>query len=186
MKLDATQKGKMAGAAVLAATVAWAGGQSSGMKGTPPTTPPVIQTAPEVLSLDALAEQGKVLLDEARAGSGAAATTLAHYRGHSTVLTARTRSGGAEELTHSSDFLLVVSGEGTELTGGTIVDRTEAISGVIKGSKLEGATPHTLHKGDLMHISSGTPHQLIEGPGQSIVLYVIKVDEPVPAVQDQQ
>jgi quercetin dioxygenase-like cupin family protein len=186
VKLDRIRRSRTLGAAVLATAVAWAGAQSSGMKGAPPTTQPVIQTAPEVLNLEGLAEQGKLLLDEAREGAGTASVTLAHYRDHYTMLTACSKSSGAVQHTHASDFLIVVSGEGTELTGGTIVDRGEPLNGEIKGTRLDGATPHSLRKGDLMHISSGTPHQLIEGPGQSIVLYVIKVEEPSPAVPEAQ
>jgi len=146
--------------------------------------PKEIVTQPEVLNLDALAEQGKALLDKARAGSGSAGITLAEYNGHHTMLTARVKSGGAELHGHFADFLIVVAGEGTELTGGTIVDRKEGENGEVKGTKLEGATAHVLHKGDVIHIPAGTPHQSIEAPGQSITIYVIKVEEPViaPAV----
>jgi len=34
-----------------------------------------------------------------------------------------------------------------------------------------------LHKGDVLHIPAGTPHQAIEAPGQSITIFVIKVEE---------
>jgi mannose-6-phosphate isomerase-like protein (cupin superfamily) len=144
----------------------------------PAATPPVIQTQPEVLNFDALAQQGKDLLEKAKAGNGSAGITLAEYNGHHTMLTARVKSGGAEQHTHFADFLIVVDGEGTELTGGTIVDRKDGPNGEIHGTKLEGATPHMLHKGDVIHIPAGTPHQSIEAPGQSITIYVIKVQEP--------
>lgn len=165
-------------AALFGAATGAAAAQTAGMMGAPPTTPPAIQTNPEVLNMDALAQQGKALLEQARAGSGSAGITLARYRGHYTMLTARTKSGGAEQHTHYSDFLIVVAGEGTELTGGTIVDRTEGPNGENKGTRLEGATPHVLRKGDIIHIPAGTPHQAIEAPGQSITIYVIKVQAP--------
>lgn len=139
---------------------------------------PEIQTQAEVLNLDSLAEQGKALLEKARAGSGSAGITLANYRGHYTMLTARTKSGGGELHKHFADFLFVIDGEGTELTGGTMVNAKELAGGEIHGTGLEGATPHTLHKGDVIHIPAGTPHQAIEAPGQTITIYVIKVQEP--------
>ena len=135
----------------------------------------VITTTPEELNMDELAERGKALLEKARAGSGSAGITLGHFAGHYTMLTARTASGGAELHGHWSDFLIVVDGEGTEMTGGTIVDRKDGPNGEVKGKTLEGATPHVLHKGDIMHIPAGTPHQAIEAPGQTITIYVIKV-----------
>src|ERR1700761_720755 len=140
--------------------------------------PPVITTTPELLDFAELAERGKPLLDQARNGSGSAGITLAHYNGHYTMLTARTASGGGELHQHYADFLIVVEGEGTEMTGGTMVDPKTNPGGEIRGKTLEGATPHVLHKGDVIHIPAGTPHQAIEAPGQSIIIYVIKVEEP--------
>lgn len=142
------------------------------------TAKPAISTAPEELSMDELAQRGKELLEKARAGSGSAGITLGHFAGHYTMLTARTASGGAELHERWSDFLIVVAGEGTEMTGGTIVDRKDEPNGEVKGKTLEGATPHVLHKGDIMHIPAGTPHQAIEAPGQTITIFVIKVAAP--------
>jgi len=143
-----------------------------------PAAQPTIQTEPEVLNFAALAEQGKALLQQARRGSGSAGITLAHYPGHYTMLTARTASGGAELHKRFADFLFVVDGEGTELTGGTVVDPKEGAGGETRGTRLEGATPHLLHKGDVIHIPAGTPHQAIEAPGQTITIYVVKVEVP--------
>ena len=140
-----------------------------------------ITTTPEVLNLDELAQRGKALLDKAREGSGSAGITLARYDGHYTMLTARTASGGAELHEHWADFLIVVDGEGTEMTGGTIVDRKEGANGEVRGKTLEGATPHILHKGDVIHIPAGTPHQSIEAPGQTITIFVIKVETSAAA-----
>jgi mannose-6-phosphate isomerase-like protein (cupin superfamily) len=145
---------------------------------TTPSVSPEIQTQPDIVNFAALAQQGKGLLEKATAGTGSEGITLANYNGHHTMLTVRVKSGGAEQHTHFSDFLIVVDGEGTELTGGTIVDRRDGPDGEIKGTKLEGATAHVLHKGDVLHIPAGTPHQAIEAPGQTITIYVIKVHEP--------
>ncbi len=152
-------------------------------QGTPVPTPtiqaqPTLQARPEVLNLQALAEQGKALLEQAQQGSGSVGITLAHYPGHYTMLTARTKSGGAELHKHYADFLFVIAGQGTEMTGGTIVDPKELPNGELRGTRLEGAARHTLHTGDFIHIPAGTPHQAIEDPGQSITVFVIKVQEP--------
>ncbi len=162
----------LAGAGLLAQ-----GRQAGATKPAAPATP-VIQTQPEVLNMDALAEQGKALLEKAREGSGSAGITLANYAGHYTMLTARTQSGGGELHKRFADFLFVIAGEGTELTGGTMVDAKELPGGEVHGTSLEGATPHALHKGDVIHIPAGTPHQAIEAPGQTITIYVIKVEVP--------
>lgn len=166
--------------AVVAAMVGLGSGFAMAQKGNVASgdTKPVMQTMPDVVNLEKLAEQGKELLAKAKAGSGSSGITLSEYPGHHTMLTARVKSGGAEQHMHFADFLVVLDGEGTELTGGTMVDRKEGANGENKGSKLEGATVHVLHKGDVIHIPAGTPHQAIEAPGQSITIYVIKVEEP--------
>ncbi len=177
---------RLLGLALLAGAVAATGAQSSGMKGTPPTTQPAIQNLPEMLNLDALVEQGKLLLEEARTGDGSANLTLTHYRDHYTLLAAHAKSGVAEQHNRYADFVIVLDGEGTELTGGTMVDRTDAPNGEIRGSKLEGATPHLLHKGDIFHIPAGTPHQMIVAAGQSITEFVIKIEETPPRAAEEQ
>ena len=147
----------------------------------PPTS--VLVTSPEVLNLDALAAKGKDLLVQARAGNGTAAITLAHYPGHYTMLTARTTSGGGELHQHFADFLFVIAGEGTELTGGSIQNPKDSPDGEVRGTGLVGATSHLLRKGDVIHIPAGTPHQAIEAPGQTITIYVVKVREPETQTQ---
>jgi quercetin dioxygenase-like cupin family protein len=72
----------------------------------------------------------------------------------------------------------VIAGEGTELTGGTLLNPKDQPDGEVRGTGVEGATPHILHKGDVIHIPAGTPHQAIEAPGQTITIYVVKVREP--------
>jgi mannose-6-phosphate isomerase-like protein (cupin superfamily) len=144
----------------------------------PPPIAPVLVTTPEVLNLDALAAQGEQLLTKARAGNGSAGITLANYKGHYTMLTARSKSGGGELHQHYADFLFVIAGEGTELTGGTLLNPKDQPDGEVRGTGVEDGTPHALHKGDVIHIPAGTPHQAIEAPGQTITIYVIKMREP--------
>lgn len=142
------------------------------------TLAPPPEPGGEVLNTAALITQGKTLVEKARASSGSSGVTLAEYKGHKTMLTARVKSGGAELHSRFADFLIVLDGEGTELTGGTMVDRKEGADGEVRGTRLEGATAHVLHKGDIVHIPAGVPHQAIEAPGESIIVYVIKVEEP--------
>jgi len=144
---------------------------------TPATPAPTIVTTPDMVNFAALAEQGKALIAKARAGNGSAGVTLSEYGTTHTMLTARVNSGGAEMHGRWDDFLIVIDGEGTELTGGTIVDRKDKDNGEVSGTRLEGATAHVLHKGDVIHIPAGTPHQAMVAPGQSITIFVIKVQE---------
>jgi quercetin dioxygenase-like cupin family protein len=137
------------------------------------------QPAVELLTPTDLAAMGAAQLIKAKQSeSGSAGVTLAKYPGHYTMISARSKSGGAEVHAHFSDFLIVIDGEGTELTGGTVVEPKEGADGETRGLRLEGATSHTLHKGDVIHIPAATPHQAIEAPGQTLTLFVIKVEKP--------
>lgn len=173
---------KSVGTALISATLLLPHTQKDATPPVPPAAP-VIVTSPEVLNLDALAAQGEELLVKARAGNGSSAITLANYNGHYTMLTARTKSGGGELHGHYADFLFVIAGEGTEMTGGTLLNPKAQPDGEVRGTGVEGATPHVLHKGDVIHIPAGTPHQAIEAPGQTITIYVIKVREPEAQAQ---
>jgi quercetin dioxygenase-like cupin family protein len=64
------------------------------------------------------------------------------------------------------------------MTGGTMLTPQELPDGEVRGTGLDGATAHALHKGDVIHIPAGIPHQAIEAPGESIIIYVIKVQQP--------
>jgi mannose-6-phosphate isomerase-like protein (cupin superfamily) len=177
MKRFGWAKSMSVGAAFMGAAFLMPRAQKDVSAQSPPAAP-LIQNQPEVLNLDALAEQGNALLQKARAGNGTAGITLANYQGHYTMLTARTKSGGGELHKHFSDFLFVVAGQGTEMTGGTMLDPKELPDGEVRGTGLEGATAHVLHKGDFIHIPAGTPHQAVVAPGQTITTYVIKVQVP--------
>ena len=131
----------------------------------------------DLLTPKDLAARGAEQLEKAKgSASGSSGMTLATYPGHYTMITARIKSGGAEVHAHFSDFVFVVEGEGAELTGGTVVEPKEDEKGETRGMRLEGATSHALHKGDVIHIPAGTPHQAIEAPGQTITIFVIKVE----------
>lgn len=127
-----------------------------------------------------LSEQAETLLAQAAATNGSAGSTLARLPNQYTMLTTRTKSGGAELHSHWCDYLIVLDGEGLELTGGTIVDRHEEADGEVRGTRLDGADHHPLHKGDILFIPAGTPHQAIESSGQRLILFVIKAAASAP------
>lgn len=118
------------------------------------------------------------LMQQAKASpAGIASVTLKTYPGHYTMLTVRTRSGGAEEHDHADDMFFVLDGEATEVTGGTIENPTSAKPGEIRGTRVVGGTPHVMRKGDIVHISPHTPHQTMVAPGKTFTYYVVKIDQ---------
>ena len=126
-----------------------------------------------------LQTQAAAMLKQAQASpSGIASVTLKKYPGHFTMLTVRTRSGGAELHEHASDFFFVLDGEATEVIGGTIENRKTSSPGEVRGARVVGGAEHIMRPGDIVHISPNTPHQTVLAPGKTFTYYVIKVVEP--------
>ena len=127
---------------------------------------------------ESLKEKGESLLLEAAKKGGSVTQNLETYPGSITSVSVRTASGGGELHHRWQDNFFVVSGEATEMIGGSVVDPHETTPGEIRGSRVEGGESYILHKGDVLHIAANTPHQMILAPGATCVYYVIKVEEP--------
>lgn len=141
--------------------------------------PPMSTNPIDVRTAAQIDQQAHAFLEQARnKPDGSVSTTLERYPGHLTMLTARTKPGGAELHKNTSDFFIVLDGEATEVTGGTIEDAKETAPGEIRGKRVVGGTEHPMHKGDVIHISPGTPHQTVVPEGKYFLYYVIKVQAP--------
>jgi mannose-6-phosphate isomerase-like protein (cupin superfamily) len=143
----------------------------------PPTKSPVD------LQLQAgIAAKVKALLARAQASpEGFAGSMVENYPGEKLLLWVRAgKDGGGESHANFADFNVVLDGEGTEVTGGKIVDPKEISPGEVRGSKLQGGTPHVLHKGDVLYIAAGVPHQALVAPGKTFVYYTLKIEKAKP------
>ncbi len=109
--------------------------------------------------------------------TGVVTETLEKYPDHFTMLTVRTTSGGAELHEHYADIFLVVDGDATLITGGTVLNPKSAAPGETSGTAVEGGARQKLGKGDVVHISPNTPHQLLISKGHSFTYFVVKVKE---------
>lgn len=118
-----------------------------------------------------------MLVQAQKSPSGLASVTLKKYPHHLTMLTVRTRSGGAEQHDHWSDIFVVLDGEATEVIGGSIPDSKSSTPGEVRGAKVVGGVEHPMHTGDIVHIAPGTPHQTLVAPGKTFTYYVIKVEQ---------
>ncbi len=107
--------------------------------------------------------------------TGLAGETLKKYPNHLTMLTVRTVSGGAELHENYADIFFIVDGEATLTTGGKILNPTGAGPGETRGTAVEGGVQRKLSKGDVVHISANTPHQVSIAKGQSFTYFVVKV-----------
>lgn len=89
------------------------------------------------------------------------------------------RMGPGEVEVHEkeTDIFYVVDGQGTFVTGGTMIGGKPTAPGQIRGTDLKGGETHHLSKGDVIVIPAGTPHWFKEVSPQ-ISYYVVKVIKP--------
>lgn len=57
-----------------------------------------------------------------------------------------------------AEYVIVIAGEGTMVSGGKLTDPVTTNPTLIEGSRIEGGTTRTLKPGDVFLIPSGTPH----------------------------
>jgi mannose-6-phosphate isomerase-like protein (cupin superfamily) len=100
---------------------------------------------------------------------------LERYGNHYTMLAHRESSGRAEIHVHDSDLFLVVEGEATIVTGGTIANSKMEQPGEIRGTSITGGERRKLAAGDVIHIAPNTPHQLLIEHGKALTYFVMKV-----------
>jgi mannose-6-phosphate isomerase-like protein (cupin superfamily) len=109
-------------------------------------------------------------LDENKAG----ADRVANWGNHSLLIVRREGDGAAELHNTQVDMITVVSGEGTLVVGGTMVDGKTTAPNEIRGKSINGGTRHPMAAGDVFHIPAGMPHQMLVP--KSLVIQVVKVD----------
>jgi mannose-6-phosphate isomerase-like protein (cupin superfamily) len=112
-----------------------------------------------------------------KASDGAASETLQKYGVDFTMLSYRSKDGGAELHEKFADIFVIVDGSATLLTGGEIIDRSAAGPGEVRGTSVRNGKPTPLAKGDIVHISPNTPHQLLIPKDGSLTYFVVKVKE---------
>ncbi|HZP07107.1 MAG TPA: hypothetical protein VFB43_19565 [Terracidiphilus sp.] len=113
--------------------------------------------------------------DEAERSGNLSNNALERHLDAATVLAVRTKNGRAEFHAGSADEFFVVHGQATLLTGGTIINPqgTEEV----RGDSVQGGTRTILKEGDVVHIPSKTPHQLLLDDG--IFIYIlVKIPSP--------
>jgi len=87
----------------------------------------------------------------------------------------RDGNGEAEIHVKQADLLLIRSGQGTVLVGGTIVEGKPSGTEEIRGKSIEGGTRYPIAAGDILYIPANTVHQFRVEPGKSFTAMVVKV-----------
>ena len=102
---------------------------------------------------------------------------LLKYGNDYTLLVYRNADGQAELHEHESDLYMVVDGEATLVSGGTMLGRNMNSAGEFTGSGISSGQSQALKKGDVVHIAPNIPHQLKVKSGQTFSYFVQKVKE---------
>jgi mannose-6-phosphate isomerase-like protein (cupin superfamily) len=101
--------------------------------------------------------------------------TLADYGDHRFRLLYRDADGLPEEHDKIVDVVVVHSGEGTLILGGTMSGKKgSAATGEYVGTALSGGEMHPLSPGDIVHIPAGIPHSFRVPPGKHITYVLLK------------
>jgi mannose-6-phosphate isomerase-like protein (cupin superfamily) len=102
---------------------------------------------------------------------------LANWGADRALMVHRSGTGSAELHEHDSDLIIVISGAGTLVIGGTMPGAKHTAAGEIRGPSIEGGEKQKIAAGDIMHIPPKTPHQVVLAAGTQITYYTLKVKE---------
>jgi mannose-6-phosphate isomerase-like protein (cupin superfamily) len=105
--------------------------------------------------------------------------TLADFKSHRFRLLYRDADGLPEQHDKIVDVVIVQSGVGTLLLGGTMMDpKGSSTSGEYMGTGIEGGERHQLGPGDVVHIPAKAPHSFLVPKGGHITYILVKFPAP--------
>ena len=109
-------------------------------------------------------------LDEHKVGL----TRAANWGNHQLLLIRREGDGEAEVHDTQVDVITVLSGEGTLIIGGTVVEPHTTAPGEIRGKSITGGVSKKMAPGDVFHVPAKLPHQMLVP--KLLTFQVVKVD----------
>ena len=92
------------------------------------------------------------------------------------VLAQRRGAGEVEVHEKTNHVFIIVEGEATFMTGGTLVGAKNTAPGQIRASSMEGGQTYHLTKGDVITIPAKTPHWFKEVQSQTIAYYAVNIE----------
>ena len=96
---------------------------------------------------------------------------------HGLIVIAQRRGAGEVEVHEKTNHVfIIVEGEATFVTGGTLVSPRNTDPGQIRAANVQGGTTHRLTKGDVITVPAKTPHWFKEVPTQTIAYYAINTE----------
>ncbi len=136
-----------------------------------------------------------VFLSAAASPLGGGVPAAVHYIGHDKVsevmtkggpivsdpglivLANRRGTGQVEYHEHTNHIFIMVEGEATFITGGTMVGAKRTNADQMVATSIEGGETHHLTKGDVITIPAKTPHWWKEIPTKTVAYYAVNIDQ---------
>jgi mannose-6-phosphate isomerase-like protein (cupin superfamily) len=92
------------------------------------------------------------------------------------VLAQRRGAGEAELHKKTNHVFIIVEGEATFVTGGTLVGAKETEPDQVRAPSVQGGTTHRLTKGDVITVPANTPHWWKEVSSKTIAYYGVNTE----------
>ena len=92
------------------------------------------------------------------------------------ILANRRTSGEVEVHEKTNHVFIIVEGEATFVTGGTLVGAKDTAPGQIRAASVQGGQTHHLAKGDVITVPAKTPHWFKDVPTRTIAYYAINTE----------
>jgi len=96
---------------------------------------------------------------------------------HGLIVLAQRRTAGEVEVHEKTNHVfIIVEGEATFVTGGTLVSPKDTAPGQVRAPSVTGGEVHHLSKGDVITIPAKTPHWFKEVPTKTIAYYAVNTE----------
>ena len=92
------------------------------------------------------------------------------------ILANRREAGPVEYHDRTNHVFIMVEGEATFITGGTMVDAKRTAPDQMRAASIEGGVTHHLTKGDVITIPAKTPHWFKEVPTKTVAYYAVNIE----------
>jgi len=92
------------------------------------------------------------------------------------VLAQRRGSGEVEVHDTTNHVFIIVEGEATMVTGGTLVGAKQTAPGQTRATEVKGGQTYHLTKGDVITIPAKTPHWFKEVPSKTVAYYGVNME----------
>ena len=97
---------------------------------------------------------------------------------HGLIILAQRRTAGEVEVHEKTNHVfIIVEGEATFVTGGTLVGARETAPDQRRASSVQGGQTYHLTKGDVITIPAKTPHWFKEVTTQTIAYYAVNIEQ---------